>query len=159
MPTLSQVCFENREITGLFQLNVGDSRTSILIWLSRKEVLCKCLQNGLSPRSETVQPGSQYFVTIAGQGGEKNLRALFFPNIPTVISSQVLYLAWWPLVRDSLFYLLSLVILMLVLMDNIVIWWDKFCFSSFEYTPSTSLNVKFAIGSPGRLILLVVNFS
>ena len=37
-------------------------------------------------------------------------------------SSQVLYLAWWPLVRDSLFYLFSLVILMLVLMDNVVIW-------------------------------------
>ena len=35
---------------------------------------------------------------------------------------QVLYLSWWPLVRDSMFYLFSLVILILVLMDGIVTW-------------------------------------
>lgn len=39
-----------------------------------------------------------------------------------ICSRQVLYLSWWPLVRDNLFYLCSLVILILVLMDGIVTW-------------------------------------
>lgn len=64
-------------------------------------------------------------MTIVGQSGENGftkLTRVIFLLLATVFSPQVLYLAWWPLVRDSLFYLLSLVILMLVLMDNIVIW-------------------------------------
>lgn len=78
--------------------------------------------------------------------------------MPTFISPQVLYLAWWPLVRDSLFYLLSLVILMLVLMDNIVVWWDKFWFSSLEYTIPAPLNIKSTIGNLEDLVNLLNDF-
>lgn len=71
--------------------------------------------NGLC--SEVAILGDNFWTV----GGEK-LTCDNFLIMPTFISPQVLYLAWWPLVRDSLFYLLSLVILMLVLMDNIVVW-------------------------------------
>ncbi|CAH3026751.1 unnamed protein product [Porites evermanni] len=37
-------------------------------------------------------------------------------------AGTVLYLAWWPLVRDNMFYLFSVVILILVLIDSIVTW-------------------------------------
>ena len=67
----------------------------------------------------------QFLVKIVGQWGREWLYqtyACYFSPNTNCFLPQVLYLAWWPLVRDSLFYLLSLVILMLVLMDNIVIW-------------------------------------
>lgn len=54
--------------------------------------------------------------------GSAVFNVLFVIGVCGIGAGTVLYLAWWPLVRDSLFYLLSLVILMLVLMDNIVIW-------------------------------------
>lgn len=54
--------------------------------------------------------------------GSAVFNVLFVIGVCGIGAGTVLYLAWWPLVRDSLFYLLSLVILMLVLMDNVVIW-------------------------------------
>ncbi|XP_078371659.1 sodium/potassium/calcium exchanger 4-like [Oculina patagonica] len=54
--------------------------------------------------------------------GSAVFNVLFVIGVCGIGAGTVLYLAWWPLVRDSLFYLFSLVILMLVLMDNVVIW-------------------------------------
>lgn len=54
--------------------------------------------------------------------GSAVFNVLFVIGVCGIGAGTVLYLAWWPLVRDSMFYLFSLVILMLVLMDNIVIW-------------------------------------
>jgi len=54
--------------------------------------------------------------------GSAVFNVLFVIGVCGIGAGTVLYLAWWPLVRDSMFYLFSLVILMLVLMDNVVIW-------------------------------------
>jgi len=54
--------------------------------------------------------------------GSAVFNVLFVIGVCGIGAGTVLYLAWWPLVRDSMFYLLSLVILMLVLMDNVVVW-------------------------------------
>ncbi|XP_068722403.1 sodium/potassium/calcium exchanger 4-like [Montipora capricornis] len=54
--------------------------------------------------------------------GSAVFNVLFVIGVCGIGAGTVLYLAWWPLVRDSMFYLFSLVILMLVLMDNIVVW-------------------------------------
>ena len=35
---------------------------------------------------------------------------------------QVIYLTWWPIFRDSIFYMLSVVVLVVVISDNIIHW-------------------------------------
>ena len=38
---------------------------------------------------------------------------------------QVIYLLWWPMTRDCLCYVLSILTLALVIMDNEVQWYEK----------------------------------
>jgi len=54
--------------------------------------------------------------------GSAVFNVLFVIGVCGIASGTVLYLAWWPLVRDMVFYLLSIVFLMLVLRDNLVMW-------------------------------------
>ncbi|XP_074629158.1 sodium/potassium/calcium exchanger 3-like [Acropora palmata] len=54
--------------------------------------------------------------------GSAVFNVLFVIGACGVGAGTVLYLSWWPLVRDNMFYLFSLVILILVLMDGIVTW-------------------------------------
>ncbi|CAH3045136.1 unnamed protein product [Porites lobata] len=54
--------------------------------------------------------------------GSAVFNVLFVIGLCGVGAGTVLYLAWWPLVRDNMFYLFSLVILILVLIDSIVTW-------------------------------------
>ncbi|XP_068688983.1 sodium/potassium/calcium exchanger 4-like [Montipora foliosa] len=54
--------------------------------------------------------------------GSAVFNVLFVIGLCGVGAGTVLYLAWWPFVRDNMFYLFSLVILIVTLMDNIVTW-------------------------------------
>ncbi|XP_064408070.1 sodium/potassium/calcium exchanger 3-like [Latimeria chalumnae] len=42
-----------------------------------------------------------------------------------VFAKQVVPLSWWPLLRDSVFYTLSVIALILVIHDEFVTWWES----------------------------------
>lgn len=54
--------------------------------------------------------------------GSAVFNVLFVVGACGLGAGTVLYLAWWPLVRDNMFYLFSVVILILVLLDSTVTW-------------------------------------
>ncbi|XP_055014995.1 sodium/potassium/calcium exchanger 3-like [Boleophthalmus pectinirostris] len=41
-----------------------------------------------------------------------------------IFSGQPISLSWWPLFRDSVFYILSIIVLILVIYDEKVLWWE-----------------------------------
>ncbi|XP_041846797.1 sodium/potassium/calcium exchanger 3-like isoform X2 [Melanotaenia boesemani] len=41
-----------------------------------------------------------------------------------IFSGQPISLSWWPLFRDSVFYILSILVLILVIYDEKVLWWE-----------------------------------
>ncbi|CAB1455060.1 unnamed protein product [Pleuronectes platessa] len=41
-----------------------------------------------------------------------------------IFSKQPISLSWWPLFRDSVFYILSILVLILVIYDEKVVWWE-----------------------------------
>ncbi|XP_011478326.1 sodium/potassium/calcium exchanger 3 isoform X2 [Oryzias latipes] len=41
-----------------------------------------------------------------------------------IFSGQPITLSWWPLFRDAVFYILSIVVLILVIYDEKVMWWE-----------------------------------
>ncbi|XP_032410789.1 LOW QUALITY PROTEIN: sodium/potassium/calcium exchanger 3-like [Xiphophorus hellerii] len=41
-----------------------------------------------------------------------------------IFSGQPISLSWWPLFRDAVFYILSIVVLILVIYDEKVLWWE-----------------------------------
>ncbi|XP_024139690.1 sodium/potassium/calcium exchanger 3 isoform X2 [Oryzias melastigma] len=41
-----------------------------------------------------------------------------------IFSGQPIVLSWWPLFRDAVFYILSIVVLILVIYDERVLWWE-----------------------------------
>lgn len=77
---------------------------------------------------------TEVFVSIVGvfiTGGDIGIGAILGSAVFNVLfviglcglgAGTVLYLAWWPLVRDNMFYLFSVVILIVVLRDSIVTW-------------------------------------
>ncbi|XP_068688374.1 sodium/potassium/calcium exchanger 4-like isoform X2 [Montipora foliosa] len=54
--------------------------------------------------------------------GSAVFNVLFVIGACGIGAGTVLYLAWWPLVRDNMFYLLSVAILIVVLIDGVVTW-------------------------------------
>ncbi|KAI1903620.1 hypothetical protein AGOR_G00029080 [Albula goreensis] len=42
-----------------------------------------------------------------------------------IFAGQTVSLTWWPLFRDSLFYIFSVLALILVIYDEIVVWWES----------------------------------
>ncbi|KAM9377747.1 LOW QUALITY PROTEIN: sodium/potassium/calcium exchanger 3 [Pholidichthys leucotaenia] len=41
-----------------------------------------------------------------------------------IFAGQTISLSWWPLFRDAVFYILSIVVLILVIYDEKVLWWE-----------------------------------
>ncbi|XP_052005813.1 sodium/potassium/calcium exchanger 3 isoform X2 [Xyrauchen texanus] len=41
-----------------------------------------------------------------------------------IFAGQTIYLTWWPLFRDSTYYILSVLALIMVIYDDKVIWWE-----------------------------------
>ncbi|XP_042561255.1 sodium/potassium/calcium exchanger 3 isoform X2 [Clupea harengus] len=41
-----------------------------------------------------------------------------------IFAGQTVYLTWWPLFRDSIYYILSVLALILIIYDEKVIWWE-----------------------------------
>ncbi|KAH9499173.1 hypothetical protein Btru_004342 [Bulinus truncatus] len=53
---------------------------------------------------------------------------MFVISVCGLAAGVVVQLSWWPLVRDSLAYLISIAALILVIADEVVTWWESVLF-------------------------------
>ncbi|XP_034037508.1 sodium/potassium/calcium exchanger 3-like [Thalassophryne amazonica] len=56
--------------------------------------------------------------------GSAVFNVLVIIGICGIFAGQPITLSWWPLFRDSVFYILSIVVLILVIYDEKVMWWE-----------------------------------
>ncbi|KAL5963115.1 Sodium/potassium/calcium exchanger 4, partial [Taenia solium] len=56
--------------------------------------------------------------------GSADFNVMFVTSVCALFSKEVIYLNWWPLVRDSIFYLVSIILLALVIVDEKVYWYE-----------------------------------
>uniref|UniRef100_UPI0037E9AEBE sodium/potassium/calcium exchanger 3-like isoform X2 n=1 Tax=Semicossyphus pulcher TaxID=241346 RepID=UPI0037E9AEBE len=56
--------------------------------------------------------------------GSAVFNILVIIGICGIFSGQPISLSWWPLFRDAVFYILSIVVLILVIFDEKVVWWE-----------------------------------
>nr|XP_046263096.1 sodium/potassium/calcium exchanger 3-like isoform X2 [Scatophagus argus] len=56
--------------------------------------------------------------------GSAVFNVLVIIGICGIFSRQPITLSWWPLFRDAVFYILSIVVLILVIYDEKVMWWE-----------------------------------
>ncbi|XP_029020843.1 sodium/potassium/calcium exchanger 3-like isoform X2 [Betta splendens] len=56
--------------------------------------------------------------------GSAVFNILVIIGICGIFSGQPISLSWWPLFRDAVFYILSILVLILVIYDEKVVWWE-----------------------------------
>ncbi|XP_030000705.1 sodium/potassium/calcium exchanger 3 isoform X2 [Sphaeramia orbicularis] len=56
--------------------------------------------------------------------GSAVFNILVIIGICGIFAGQPISLSWWPLFRDAVFYILSIVVLILVIYDEKVLWWE-----------------------------------
>ncbi|KAM9849686.1 sodium/potassium/calcium exchanger 3-like [Aulostomus maculatus] len=56
--------------------------------------------------------------------GSAVFNILVIIGICGIFSGQPIVLSWWPLFRDAVFYILSIIVLILVIYDEKVLWWE-----------------------------------
>ncbi|XP_069387399.1 sodium/potassium/calcium exchanger 3-like isoform X4 [Paralichthys olivaceus] len=56
--------------------------------------------------------------------GSAVFNILVIIGICGIFSKQPISLSWWPLFRDAVFYILSILVLILVIYDEKVVWWE-----------------------------------
>ncbi|XP_020500996.1 sodium/potassium/calcium exchanger 3 isoform X2 [Labrus bergylta] len=56
--------------------------------------------------------------------GSAVFNILVIIGICGIFSGQPIVLSWWPLFRDAVFYILAIVVLILVIFDEKVMWWE-----------------------------------
>ncbi|VDM33452.1 unnamed protein product [Hydatigera taeniaeformis] len=56
--------------------------------------------------------------------GSADFNVMFVTSVCALFSKEIIYLNWWPLVRDSIFYLVSISLLALVILDEKVYWYE-----------------------------------
>ncbi|KAF5402583.1 Sodium:potassium:calcium exchanger [Paragonimus heterotremus] len=60
--------------------------------------------------------------------GSADFNIMLVVSVSALFARQVIYLNWWPLVRDCFFYLVSIVLLALVILDEHIYWYEAFIF-------------------------------
>ncbi|KAL7063032.1 hypothetical protein AAHC03_0583 [Spirometra sp. Aus1] len=63
--------------------------------------------------------------------GSADYNVMFVISVCALFSKEVIYLNWWPLVRDCSFYLLSIILLAAVIADEKVYWYEALIFLVF----------------------------
>ncbi|TPP62601.1 Sodium:potassium:calcium exchanger [Fasciola gigantica] len=56
--------------------------------------------------------------------GSADFNIMLVVSVTALFAKQVIYLNWWPLVRDCTFYLFSIVVLALVIVDENIYWYE-----------------------------------
>ena len=62
------------------------------------------------------------FGTIVGSAV---FNVLFVIGMCVIFSKTILHLTWWPLLRDSIFYSVSLALLISFFRDSLIAWWES----------------------------------
>ncbi|CAH8529917.1 unnamed protein product [Heterobilharzia americana] len=57
--------------------------------------------------------------------GSADFNIMLVISVSALFAKQVIYLNWWPLVRDSAVYLLSIILLALVIYDELIYWYES----------------------------------
>ncbi|XP_068446466.1 sodium/potassium/calcium exchanger 3 isoform X2 [Clinocottus analis] len=57
--------------------------------------------------------------------GSAVFNILVIIGLCAIFSRQPITLSWWPLFRDAIFYILSIVVLIMVIYDEKVVWWES----------------------------------
>lgn len=61
-------------------------------------------------------------IGVSGVIGSAVFNIMFVIAICAVFGGTVSYLNWWPLCRDSFFYLVSILVMLFVIYDDIITW-------------------------------------
>ncbi|GAB1609651.1 sodium/potassium/calcium exchanger 4-like [Argonauta hians] len=69
-----------------------------------------------------VTKGDVGFGTIVGSAV---FNILFVIGICGLVTAQAVSLSWWPLCRDSIYYSFAVVVLVLVVLDSVVTWYES----------------------------------
>ncbi|KAA0197728.1 Sodium:potassium:calcium exchanger [Fasciolopsis buskii] len=56
--------------------------------------------------------------------GSADFNIMLVVSVTALFAKQIIYLNWWPLVRDCAFYLISIVVLALVIVDENIYWYE-----------------------------------
>lgn len=64
-------------------------------------------------------------IGVSGVIGSAVFNIMFVIAICAIFGGTVSYLNWWPLCRDSFFYLLSIIIMFIVIFDEIITWGES----------------------------------
>uniref|UniRef100_A0A0R3TNU1 Na_Ca_ex domain-containing protein n=1 Tax=Rodentolepis nana TaxID=102285 RepID=A0A0R3TNU1_RODNA len=56
--------------------------------------------------------------------GSADFNVMFVTSVCALFSKEIIYLNWWPLFRDSVFYLISIILLALTIVDEKVYWYE-----------------------------------
>ncbi|KAL1494263.1 hypothetical protein ABEB36_009887 [Hypothenemus hampei] len=81
-----------------------------------------------APELATVIIGVFYAeddIGISGVIGSAVFNIMFVISVCALATGTIVYLNWWPLVRDSAFYALSIIIMLLVIVDEDVNWMES----------------------------------
>ncbi|KER32757.1 hypothetical protein T265_01242 [Opisthorchis viverrini] len=60
--------------------------------------------------------------------GSADFNIMLVVSVTALFAKEIIYLNWWPLVRDCTFYLLSIIVLALVILDEYVYWYEALIF-------------------------------
>ncbi|TGZ73251.1 hypothetical protein CRM22_001630 [Opisthorchis felineus] len=60
--------------------------------------------------------------------GSADFNVMLVVSVTALFAKEIIYLNWWPLVRDCTFYLLSIIVLALVILDEHVYWYEALIF-------------------------------
>nr|CDS29474.1 sodium:potassium:calcium exchanger [Hymenolepis microstoma] len=56
--------------------------------------------------------------------GSADFNVMFVTSVCALFSKEIIYLNWWPLFRDSVFYLISIILLAFTIVDEKVYWYE-----------------------------------
>ncbi|XP_014254457.1 probable sodium/potassium/calcium exchanger CG1090 [Cimex lectularius] len=65
-------------------------------------------------------------IGVSGVIGSAVFNIMFVIGICALFGGTVSYLNWWPLCRDSFFYLLSILVMLIVIFDDLITWGESF---------------------------------
>lgn len=78
-----------------------------------------------APELATVIIGVFYAeddIGISGVIGSAVFNIMFVISVCALATGTIVYLNWWPLIRDSAFYALSILVMLVVIVDENVNW-------------------------------------
>lgn len=61
-------------------------------------------------------------IGVSGVIGSAVFNIMFVISVCSLCSGTVVYLNWWPLFRDCFFYMISILIMLFTIYDEVITW-------------------------------------